>query len=163
MQLSTGCFAESPRAPSAPLSFAPESIAKVIEVADRLGAQHWREFYGATPYVADLQKIAKLEADGGFAYFVARDADGEIVGHVGFIVFHSPFHGQSMALDVFYYVEPAHRGNGAAGALLHQAASELAERGISPVVSCMAGSGFGAALERAGFELSGHTYRVRGS
>lgn len=143
------------------LTYSREAIGEVIGRADQLGRQHWRELYGETAYVADLAKISALD---DFAYFVARTAEGVTVGHAGFFLIASPFHGATVAMDAFYYVLPGHRRFGAASGLLRHAAEDLKAHGLSEVlVSRMDGTSLGPMIESAGFRHSSHVYRFGGA
>lgn len=147
-----------------PLTFEAAPFNTVRDGADRLGRAHWRELYGEAPYPANLDGIAEMQASGAFAYFVARTTGGEVVGHVGFFVFQSPVHGEKIALDAFYYVDPQHRKHGTARKLL-KAAGEILTASGTPVVivSCLNGSGLGQMIQDAGYQKASTAYSFVGA
>lgn len=147
-----------------PLTFAAEQFNSVREEADRLGRAHWCELYGDAPFPTDHDGVAALQDADGFSYFVARNDAGELVGHVGFFVFYSPVHGQAMALDAFYYVDPRHRKHGGARKLLNFAGNALVAAGVpNVIVSCQQGSGLGQMIQDAGYERASTAYRFEGA
>jgi GNAT superfamily N-acetyltransferase len=146
------------------LKYAAEPVGPVIHIADALARLHWAELYGDEPYQAQLDKVVELERAGGSAYFTARTEAGRIVGQAGFMLFHSPFHNARIAMDVFYYVLPEFRSGGAASALLRFAGESLARSGISNVIATsMVGGKSAALMEKAGYRLSGQTFRFVGA
>src|SRR5262245_9087432 len=52
-----------------------------------------------------------LAADVG-TVFVSEQDDGTVVGMIGLLVFEHPFTGESTATELFWWVEPEHRGQG---------------------------------------------------
>jgi L-amino acid N-acyltransferase YncA len=145
------------------MHFSAEAFSDHIEAARRLGAAHWAELYGETPFPAELEKLADLQRQGGFAYYVAKVGD-EVVGHVGFFLIYSPVHAARMAIDAFYYVVPEHRRNGTARKLLAFAGQALQATGVPNVfASALRGSNLAQIIESAGYERSATMYRFQGA
>jgi len=140
-----------------------EKYAGCVAEAAVLNAHHWLELYGKTKYRFDHGVVVDLEANNGFVYYTLRE-DGELCGHVGFMLIRAPYLGQLIALDAFYYIKPEYRGTLEICKLLKFAGNHLMENKIDTVViSHKTGANLSPILVRAGYEETGTTFFFRGS
>ena len=146
------------------LSLTPsvESYESCAAEAAVLTALHWQEMYGKQGYRANHGGMVDLEKAGGFAYFTLRDTDGKLCGHAGFMVLNSPFYGMLIAIDVFYFVLPEHRGGLGICKLLRLAGEHMTKCGIRRIMaSHHVGSDLHPILERAGYVMSASMFTFR--
>ena len=135
-----------------------EKYASCVAEAAVLNANHWLELYGKTKYRFDHGGVVDLEANNGFVYYTLRE-DGELCGHVGFMIIKAPYLGQLIALDAFYYIKPEYRGTLEICKLLKFAGKHLMENKIGTVViSHKTGANLSPILTRAGYKESGTTF-----
>ena len=129
-----------------------------------LTGRHWQELYGSSAgYSPDFAGVVDSEKRGGVAYFTLRTPEGKLAGHFCAMVYRSPFYGQLIAMDIFYYVLPEYRGSFGMCKLLRFAATTLKQSGVDQVVvSHKTDSGLGPLLKRSGFAQSGEMYFFEG-
>ena len=139
-----------------------EKFADVSAEAVVLIGKHWAELYGNANLRSDLGGMIELEKTGNFAYFTLRTETGELAGHAGFMVFRSPFYGAMIAIDIFYYVLPEHRGGLGICKMLKLAGQMLKVNGVSQIViSHKKDNNLGVLLQRANYEPSGEIYEFK--
>jgi len=136
-----------------------ERFADSVTDATVLMAMHWKELYGAAGFRADIGGMTDMEARGEFFYFTLRSDKGELAGHLGMMIIRQPLYGKLIAMDLFYYILPEHRGGTAICKLLRFGAESLQRMGIPQIsMSHPADNNLGALLKRAGFRKTSEIY-----
>lgn len=141
----------------AQIVFANESLVASLLETTRLWQQHWAETetaYRKFPMNPDFKQFGAMEKAGMSRYFTAR-VDGELVGHLYFIV-HTNRHTQTLtAVEDFYFFTPAHRKGMNAIKLLRYAVDQLRAEGVEQIgmSSKLTGSkNIDPVLKRVGFK-----------
>lgn len=88
--------------------------------------------------------------------FVA-ERDGEVVGMIGLLCFQHPISGEATVAELFWWVEPEHRGNGVR--LLKRAEQWAREQGATHVHMVAPTPDVGALYTALGYELLESTYQ----
>jgi len=137
-----------------------ELFADCVADSAVLMAMHWKELYGARGFRMDFGGISDSETVGGFKYFTLRTEEGQLVGHLGMMVFKPPYYGLVIAMDIFYYVLPEHRGSMAICKLLKFGGETLKAMGVQQVnMSHPVDNDLGIILKRAGYTKTSDMYK----
>lgn len=139
---------------------APEDIEHILRIAQR--------FYTDSPFSPLIPFDEDSAAVVGFqvteqGYCVLAEVDGEVVGGIGCMV--SPFsmnNAFNVATEVFWYVEPEHRGTPGLAQGLIESAEALAKHDGCTLISMASLStspeGVDAFYRRRGYAQVEHTY-----
>lgn len=93
------------------LVFACETMSECLDETKFLHADHWKETEGYRDeqgYEPDYEQFALIERNGNFAYFTAR-RDGQLIGHLGYVIHKSRHTSKRAASEDFFYFLPAER------------------------------------------------------
>jgi GNAT superfamily N-acetyltransferase len=140
-----------------------QAIIRVAVVADvpRL-VEMGERFHAASPYrkhmVVDQGRMSALATQlvkaGGV---LAVEHDGKLVGMLGFLMFDHPMSGIRTAGELFWWIEPEHRGEG--GRLL-QAAEDLArEQGAKNILMIAPDERVGVLYRRRNYQFVESAYQ----
>jgi GNAT superfamily N-acetyltransferase len=147
------------------LTFQRESI-KVDPIATtKLWAAHWYETevqYRPAPLDPDWMQFIHLEDRNFGYYFTARD-DGELVGHLFFLINKSRHTQTYSAVEDFYFMRPSHRKGRNAVRLLKFALDFLKSEGYTTVSMTSKLTGTKSAdpiFRRLGFRHVGNFYSL---
>ena len=151
----------------ASFSFAVEHFDDVINEAEPLLAEHWREIavHQDVPLKPSYVFYRKMDKMGALKIFTARRG-GRLIGYAVFVV--RPRHGHYeyvWAINDIVWIKPEHRRLGVGAALLAFWEAELARLGVEfvNVSSKVAHPALHALLEKCGYSTIeiGHQKRLR--
>lgn len=146
--------------------FKQELLIPVYEEAYALCEKHWNETeeqYRNAEYNPDKEALRNYEQFGMSRYFTCRK-DGELIGHIYFIIFKHLHTQQLTANEDFFYFLPEHRKGRNAYRLLQYALKVLKEDmgcvqvGMSSKLT--GGKPIDKFLERMGFTEVAHFYVI---
>lgn len=129
----------------------PTDIPRLIQ----MGARFLREtpYRGKVAVVEDqMERVVRhlLEQPNGMIFVLERAE--EVVGMIGFMVFDHPISGDSMASELFWWVDPEHR-NGLGGVQLLRRAEQWARRaGATRMQMIAPDEHVGSFYQRLGYE-----------
>lgn len=118
------------------MKFALERLADILAEVEELWHAHWKETEGyrdSQGYNPDHKQYLRVEAQGAFLEYTARDEEGKLAGHVGYILHVSRHTSKLNAVEDYFYMRPECRGRGAASGLLRFAIADLQRRGCKQV------------------------------
>ncbi len=88
-----------------------EDLPRIVEMfAQFVSSTQYAKYVGNDPTHAAMM-MERLISDEDKALFVVDSEDG-VVGMLGVMVFTQPFSGERIASELFWWLDPAHRGNG---------------------------------------------------
>jgi L-amino acid N-acyltransferase len=82
----------------------------VAMFSEFVASTQYAQYVGNDPSYSAQQMARMMESD-SCALFVV-DLDGAVVGMLGVMVFVQPFSGELVASELFWWLDPQHRGNG---------------------------------------------------
>lgn len=115
--------------------YAEENLIPVYQQAYALCYKHWLETeckYRNAAYDPNYEQLVAYEQQGFARYFTAR-LDGEIIGHIYFMVFDHLHTQKKTANEDFFYFLPEHRKGSSAIRLLKYAVKSLKDEGCVTV------------------------------
>ena len=137
------------------LTFHKESLKDCLEEIKPLWFSHWKETEGYRDiqgYSPDISQFLYMEELGWFAEYTARNEDGKMVGHAGFIIHKSRHTSKKTAIEDYFYLLPEARQGMAAVKLLRFAIADLKKTGCVDIgMSSKLTNDIEPLLKRVGF------------
>jgi len=89
----------------------PEDVPRLVEMGRRFVREtEYADKVGVSP--EHMQKFGTDLLANPAAAILVCDADGELRGMLALLIYPHPFSGESTAVELFWWVEPEHRGTG---------------------------------------------------
>lgn len=89
----------------------PEDLPRIVAMfAEFVSSTQYARYVGNDP-VHSAAMMERLITDEGKALFVVDSEDG-VIGMLGVMVFTQPFSGETIASELFWWLDPKHRGHG---------------------------------------------------
>ncbi len=82
----------------------------VAMFSEFVGTSQYAQYVGNSP-AHSARMMERLIGDDDKALFVV-DIDASVIGMLGVMVFEQPFSGELVATELFWWLDPAHRGHG---------------------------------------------------
>lgn len=134
--------------------FAKEKLQDVIEEARVLWILHWREtemYREKEGFAPDIESLLSTERSGHSILYTARH-DGDLVGHLSFLIYKSMQTQRTNAVEEYFYLLPQFRKGFNALRLIKFAVNDLRELGCSGItMTCKTANDISPLLKRAGF------------
>lgn len=145
------------------LLFQRESLRDTIDEVRLLWQSHYAETeqYRRLPLCPDEAQFFRMEEMGMWRQFTAR-ADGQLVGHLGYIVHQDRHTSVLCAIEDYFYLLPAHRAGSNAIRLLRFAIASLKEEGCQQIgMSSKMTHDIDPLLRRVGFACVAKLYLLK--
>ncbi len=89
-----------------------DDLPRVVAMfAEFVATSQYRHYVGNDPRHSAAM-IQTLIDDPDRALFVVDDAEVGVIGMLGLLIFTQPFSGERVASELFWWLDPAHRGHG---------------------------------------------------
>jgi predicted acetyltransferase len=146
------------------LTYAVEQLQEALPEVQELWDLHWRTTEGYRDELGfnpDVNAMLSLEAANMLRVLTARDENGRLMGHIGFILFKSRHTQTYGAGEDFFYFRPEARKGMEAVKFLRWALEYLKGLGVRQVlISSKASYGIDPVLKRVGFEPVATQYNL---
>lgn len=133
-----------------------DDIPRLVEMGERFLTETGYHGRVAVNPRAMARTVAQLLVSEQGAVFVSSDHAGTVIGMIGLLLFENPITGELTVSELFWWVEPEHRGHGVRllkrGEQWARAAGAAAVHMIAPVPSV------GQLYDRLGYEYLEATY-----